>query len=1687
MRFSAFVSWVAVLLTVVTVSTVQATSKNTTGSTYPTKSGIEIWVDPATPKDRQTYTSSRGQKWDLVMSDEFNTKNRSFRPGDDHMWTSLDKPDGVNGALELYSHNMTSTACDDDDTCYFYIKTMDEVNVIHVYNMYTRPPGFQDAYFYYRAAMVQSWNKFCFQGGMLEVRAQLPGAVTEASGNPDLALGKAGKVKTAKFYPTWPGIWMMGNLGRAIFSASTNRMWPFSYNKCEPDVFSPENQRINACNYNPGYGMNPNQGRGAPEIDLLEGGGLAISSSLQIAPGMPLDYRLFPADQKGADVTNPYCVYTYDCLTPGANTIDVPTAYYKKERGHKSWYQGLRYGANNFCQQVSSEKQDYDTVSASVKAGIKENTCSVDTCPASGDVNGEISFMDATKTGHWGINSNGTCYPLMNSYMGAYLCDPDNTNENCESPRNASTPKTKTMSEFNYQMDAISSNWPIHLGGYLDYLKYQIEWVTGENGYVRWMLDGQPLFEVTTDAFSNVPQNSKKDNPQKVMLEEPMYMIYNVALSRSWGTTPPNAGSECRGDGKDPVANAICDSFPMYMKIDYIRLYQDRGDDLEADNYMQVGCDPASHPTKKWIDGHIDEYVDDDNPWKEVSGKAFCTIDDDCTIGGSVGTTALKTGKCVKNRCQCTYSTSWGGPRCTTALSGSTSTSASNLSNRAYGPPMGLSMGIAAIIVFLSVVSVYMSMMSMKKQAALLTKTNAQAKMAGSIDDVVGAKNSSTSSSYPTKSGIKNWIDPDTPEDRQTITNSRGRKWDLVMSDEFNVANRSFQPGDDHMWTSLDKPDGVNGALEIYAHNMTGTKCDDDGTCYFYIEVDSDNYTVSVYNMYKHPPGYQNSTFFYRAAMVTSNPDLALGKNGQVTDTSYYPTWPGIWMMGNLGRAIFSGSTNRMWPFSYDRCEPEIFDPSNQRINACDDDPGYGLNPNQGRGAPEIDLLEGGGLAISSSLQIAPGMPSDFRLFPADSTLPTRTACLRYAANNNCAKKSAKVQSFTTVNASVARGITENSCTTTTCPASLDVNGDLDFIDGNGKNHWGINSNGTCFPIMNSYLCDPDNSDSRCASPRNSTTPKSNAMDPFNYQMDAISSNWPVHLGAYTNYLVYQLEWVTGQNGYVRWMLDGNPLFEVTADAFSNVPQNSNSSNPQKMMLEEPMSLIFNVALSSSWGTTPPNPGNACREDGSDETVNKICDEFPMFMKIDYIRLYQDQGEDLDADNYMQVGCDPESHPTKEWIQGHIDEYQDDDNLATEVIGKAFCTTNSDCTVGGNYARTDLITGTCVESRCSCSYPKSWGGPRCTVAQAESTSSKVSTRVYGPPILLALGVAAIAVFLTSISVWRGVKAASKRNEAVIKANMMAKSDPDARCIVMLGIKSFVQDSVQALPPSQLRLLAETLRIDLRGCEDRGDIERVLTGLVCLDQDTSLGVFLSWLRSADLQQQKNGILASKKPTFNNTFLPAIRNDNQQSERVKEHHLDDEIKQQLSELKALEASFKKAERLVHTGSPSFEKLKQFLMELTILRAKEQTARAFLVRQVSLLKQQHDEMRAEMLHSRAQLDFFVEGFTNLRKRHDALLTDATRMKAENESAQEIFVSMSAHDCYFEQLLRNTLRQQMRDNDEMKRKLQQAHEGLDAAAQKRRELEDQISQLKQERGDARKDAYCYKRQLRDFYVMQL
>jgi hypothetical protein len=62
---------------------------------------------------------------------------------------------------------------------------------------------------HYRSAMVQGWNKFCFTGGVLEIRAKLPGRFDVGG--------------------LWPGMWMMGNLARATYVASSQHMWPFSH------------------------------------------------------------------------------------------------------------------------------------------------------------------------------------------------------------------------------------------------------------------------------------------------------------------------------------------------------------------------------------------------------------------------------------------------------------------------------------------------------------------------------------------------------------------------------------------------------------------------------------------------------------------------------------------------------------------------------------------------------------------------------------------------------------------------------------------------------------------------------------------------------------------------------------------------------------------------------------------------------------------------------------------------------------------------------------------------------------------------------------------------------------------------------------------------------------------------------------------------------------------------------------------------------------------------------------------------------------------------------------------------------------------------------------------------------------------------------------------------------------------
>ena len=69
------------------------------------------WIDADTPKNAQTITGyGDDSKHTLVMSDEFETPHRSFKDGEDPRWTTINKNDYTNKALQYYSDCLLYTS-----------------------------------------------------------------------------------------------------------------------------------------------------------------------------------------------------------------------------------------------------------------------------------------------------------------------------------------------------------------------------------------------------------------------------------------------------------------------------------------------------------------------------------------------------------------------------------------------------------------------------------------------------------------------------------------------------------------------------------------------------------------------------------------------------------------------------------------------------------------------------------------------------------------------------------------------------------------------------------------------------------------------------------------------------------------------------------------------------------------------------------------------------------------------------------------------------------------------------------------------------------------------------------------------------------------------------------------------------------------------------------------------------------------------------------------------------------------------------------------------------------------------------------------------------------------------------------------------------------------------------------------
>lgn len=113
-------------------------------------------------------------------------------------------------------------------------------------------------------------------------------------------------------------------------------------------------------------------------------------------------------------------------------------------------------------------------------------------------------------------------------------------------------------------------------------------------------------------------------------------------------------------------------------------------------------------------------------------------------------------------------------------------------------------------------------------------------------------------------------------------------------------------------------------------------------------------------------------------------------------------------------------------------------------------------------------------------------------------------------------------------------------------------------------------------------------------------------------------------------YQTYAYEYSPGddENAYIAWTIGGEEM--MTFDARAIGP---NGNINQRIISEEPMSIIMNLGFSNNW-----------------VDIDWSALVFPTVMRIDYVRWYQKDGQQM-------VTCDPPGYETTEYIANHPEPY----------------------------------------------------------------------------------------------------------------------------------------------------------------------------------------------------------------------------------------------------------------------------------------------------------------------------------------------------------------------------------------------------------------------------------------------
>ncbi|VEU45172.1 unnamed protein product [Pseudo-nitzschia multistriata] len=532
---------------------------------------------------------------------------------------------------------------------------------------------------------------------------------------------------------------------------------------------------------------------------------------------------------------------------------------------------------------------------------------------------------------------------------------------------------------------------------------------------------------------------------------------------------------------------------------------------------------------------------------------------------------------------------------------------------------------------------------------------------------------------------------------------------ELVFSEEFNVPGRHFGDGNDPRWTALEKNDYTNDALHYYAASNAVT--DENGELIITTEaVDTDIITQDD----DHPKKKIRKTKHFKSAMLqTWNKFCFTGGivEAQVTlpgKSNIGGLWPAFWLLGNLARHTYVGSSQHVWPWSSNLCTEKAF--SAQHISACSEVAHFGLEKGVGRGSPEIDIFE-----------VQPG---------------------KIKANTGVFLESSVGQPFMSASFQVAPGRPDQR------PGGGYWPGPGQWYDGlvGGKN---TSLNINFYGNYNHFKDDPH-------------------PEKSDYWSDAVSFNRQLEEKHFNSSHVYRLEWdvpTEDKDGYLHWFLDGDLVLAINGTGIREGGTGSEVST-------EPMYILLNTAVSSQWGFPTKCPANCeCDEFDCNSKVyadrcgfsDGFCDMMtkgkePPKYKIDWVRVYQDPTK-----NEQKVGCSTPERPTRQYIEAHEKLYKtdlDEHPLKPIQVGRGTC----------NPLATDISAQACggeERGRCTkgnvCECREGWVGPHCLAADGYDDidwdpPDKLSDVGFDPPKFvlngLAVGLSIVALGIMVSAIFR---------------------------------------------------------------------------------------------------------------------------------------------------------------------------------------------------------------------------------------------------------------------------------------------------------------------------------------------